>query len=70
MAAGKHTAGPTRQCRVCRMRKPKLELLRWVIREGNLAQDPAQQLPGRGYYSCSPKCTAILPKTIKGLKKT
>jgi predicted RNA-binding protein YlxR (DUF448 family) len=61
---------PLRRCRVCRTQHPKPELLRWTIHEGNLVQDAGQQLAGRGYYSCSPKCAEILPKTIKGLKKT
>jgi predicted RNA-binding protein YlxR (DUF448 family) len=59
---------PLRRCRVCRTGRPKAQLKRWTIQAGQLVADDNQTAPGRGYYSCSPKCEEILPKTIKSLK--
>lgn len=44
--------GPIRSCRVCRTKAAKLELERWVWRDGQLILDSRQQEPGRGWYSC------------------
>jgi predicted RNA-binding protein YlxR (DUF448 family) len=56
---------PLRRCRVCRKQLPKAQLRRWTVSDGVLTQDPSQTASGRGYYSCSDKCSDILPKTIK-----
>lgn len=56
---------PVRMCRVCRRRLPKAELTRWAHQVGGIAPDVAQQLPGRGSYTCSTACAAKLPKIIK-----
>ena len=58
-------AAPERMCRVCRKHQPKAELRRWIILDGQLVADPAQRLPGRGYYTCgTERCQEILPKTL------
>jgi len=62
-------AAPVRMCRVCRQRLPKAQLTRWVDQEGGVAPDTAQQLPGRGSYTCSAACAAKLPKIIKHTKR-
>ena len=42
-----------RTCVGCRMKKPKCELFRYVLREGCFVQeDPSGILPGRGAYLC------------------
>jgi predicted RNA-binding protein YlxR (DUF448 family) len=49
---GKHV--PIRMCVVCRERRPKAELARYV-RTGKDRQplpDPDQRMPGRGLYVC------------------
>jgi|GEM_PF-5243119 len=43
---------PQRMCRVCRQVKPKAELERRVLLDGELKLDTAHQLPGRGWYAC------------------
>lgn len=58
-------AVPLRRCRVCRTQLPKSELQRWVRAESGLEADDLQKRPGRGYYSCSPKCAEILPMAIR-----
>lgn len=60
---------PLRRCRVCRKQAPKSSLIRWTVRAGVVEIDSARTAPGRGYYSCSEKCSQILPRTIKGIKK-
>lgn len=63
---------PTRSCRVCRVKRPKRQLARYVVTgepDKALVADPAQRLPGRGYYACSDRCAEILPKTLKGKKR-
>lgn len=55
-------AGPIRSCRVCRTRKPKAELTRWVRQGSQLTRDDRQLLPGRGWYSCSPACAERLQR--------
>jgi len=58
-------ATPERMCRVCRQHRPKAELQRWVITDRQLVADPAQRLPGRGYYTCeAERCREILPKML------
>lgn len=64
MATQVHT--PVRQCRICRTRKPKAELTRWVKGESGWVQDEAMRLPGRGVYTCSPECAA---KLLSGKRK-
>jgi predicted RNA-binding protein YlxR (DUF448 family) len=59
---------PTRMCRVCRVRRPKHELDRWVIRDGELIADPGQLEPGRGYYSCPANCSSQIRNKV-GLKR-
>ncbi|TVM34271.1 YlxR family protein [Oceanidesulfovibrio marinus] len=43
---------PERTCTVCRAKRPKSELLRFVAGEDGLVPDPKQILPGRGCYVC------------------
>ena len=56
-----------RRCRVCRASLPASKMVRWTIQDGQLTPDTGKKAPGRGYYSCSDNCAAILPKTIKNL---
>lgn len=44
--------GPERTCLGCGARFAKGELLRFVVLNGGLLADQAQQLPGRGVYCC------------------
>jgi len=60
---------PVRMCRVCRRRLPKAKLTRWVRREGAVTLDAAQQLSGRGSYTCSAACAAKLPTIIKSTNR-
>lgn len=39
--------------------------MRWTLTRGLPAADPAQTAPGRGLYSCSPKCAEVLPAAVK-----
>jgi len=43
---------PERKCIACRTVKPKTELLRVTLLEGELRADPEGRLPGRGCYVC------------------
>lgn len=61
-------AAVLRRCRVCRTQLPADQLTRWTVQDGRLVADSRTKAPGRGYYSCSPKCAEILPKTIKPVK--
>jgi len=64
MPERRHT--PLRRCRVCRQQAPKMELIRWVMTDGQFQPDPRQTMPGRGNYSCNnERCREILPRTIK-----
>ena len=48
---------PHRKCIACRTVKPKDELIRIVLSEGELKADAAGKLQGRGCYVCkSPEC--------------
>lgn len=58
-------AEPVRMCRVCRRRAAKAKLRRWVLVEGQLHEDIAQRLTGRGYYTDTPECATRLPKVLK-----
>lgn len=51
---------PVRQCMACRSRRPKQELLRIVLSEGQPTIDPTGRKPGRGAYVCpdKPECWA------------
>ena len=66
-AVSKHQ--PLRWCRICRRQLPKSDLQRWTVQEGELRVDIEQTAPGRGYYSCSPKCADIMPRTLNRKKK-
>jgi hypothetical protein len=68
-ATGPAASGPIRSCRVCRRRLPKAQLTRWVRQKGGLVRDSAQQLPGRGSYSCSDACAVRLPDSMKRIKR-
>lgn len=49
---------PVRMCVACRRRRPKSELLRFVISASGVELDPQQHLAVRGAYICpdSPTC--------------
>lgn len=57
---------PMRQCKICRTRRPKAELTRWVQLEGSWQRDETGKAPGRGAYTDSPECAA---KLTNGKKK-
>jgi hypothetical protein len=59
---------PERTCLACGRKAGKPELLRIACnKEGNIAVDPQQKLPGRGAYVCrTPACGELLKKR-KGL---
>lgn len=56
---------PVRMCRVCRARKPKADLTRWVRTAEGLEVDRLQRLAGRGFYTCKPECAEKLPLVIR-----
>lgn len=47
---------PERTCAICRTKKPKTELFRFVVTAGTLAYDREQTMAGRGVYFCSQQC--------------
>lgn len=61
---------PVRMCISCRQRFFKPELTRYVNTGKTVAQDPAQILPGRGFYVCgSEECLNKLHKRLARLYK-
>lgn len=82
-SAGTGPKGPVRMCVICREKHPKKELVRHVCpkpgRGGapdgesgsdGLIPDPAQVLPGRGFYICGKAdCRIKFEKAQVGLKK-
>ncbi len=67
---------PERMCVVCRRRFPKESLERYVRPQGAMdrdatpVHDPAQTMPGRGYYVCGQaRCRERFPKMVMGLMK-
>lgn len=54
---------PMRMCVVCRVQKPKKELIRIVKTENGIVVDPSGKLNGRGAYICGePECLARMKK--------
>ena len=53
--AGKERHIPIRMCAICRKRRPKAELERFITGQGSAPPlaDPRQVLPGRGVYVCA-----------------
>ena len=45
-----------RACVICREKKPKNELFRFLVRNGKVELDKDQKGLGRGFYICSRKC--------------
>lgn len=43
---------PIRTCRGCGRQAPQTELVRLVMINGAAVEDPYQDMPGRGVYSC------------------
>ena len=41
---------PMRRCIGCMESKPKAELIRFTVQDGTVVPDPANRLPGRGFY--------------------
>jgi predicted RNA-binding protein YlxR (DUF448 family) len=58
-------APPVRMCRVCRQRRPKAVLARWVLGDGGPVRDPKQVMSGRGVYTCSAACAEQLARVTK-----
>ncbi|HEB49823.1 MAG TPA: YlxR family protein [Desulfobulbus sp.] len=44
---------PIRTCRGCGRKAPKQELIRLVLRQGRVIEDPEQTMDGRGAYCCA-----------------
>jgi predicted RNA-binding protein YlxR (DUF448 family) len=59
---------PERTCRVCRMKRPKTELVRWTVGELGQLRDDQVQAEGRGLYSCPGSCSDKLSQG-KGRKQ-
>jgi len=52
-----------RTCRVCRAKRPKAELTRWVFdATGQLVKDEVKRLSGRGIYTDSSECAEKVTK--------
>jgi predicted RNA-binding protein YlxR (DUF448 family) len=45
-----------RTCVICRTKKLKHELFRFLNEEGKVSFDKDQKKPGRAFYICSKKC--------------
>ncbi len=59
---------PERTCLACGRKTGKVELLRLAgNKEGKIAIDPQQKLPGRGAYVCRTLACGELLKKRKGL---
>ncbi len=61
---------PERTCIACRTKAPKWELIRFVVKEGEIILDERAVMPGRGAYlckSCFPR--RDYPKILKNLKR-
>jgi len=43
---------PVRSCTGCGARRPKRELLRFTVKDGDVVADPHCRLGGRGWYIC------------------
>ncbi|TKB10640.1 YlxR family protein [Desulforhopalus sp. IMCC35007] len=59
-----------RTCCICRTKKPKYELQRFVWQDGKIQEDPGQTLPGRGAYCCTDvHCAELLTSKTKKWKR-
>lgn len=47
---------PERTCVICRTKKPKNNLFRFVVNNGEVEFDKTQKIQGRGFYICSSDC--------------
>ena len=47
---------PERTCVICRTKKPKKELSRFLVTDGKVIFDKSQKGTGRGFYICSKEC--------------
>lgn len=45
-----------RTCAICRTKKPKAELFRFLVKNNEIKFDSDQKGLGRGFYICSQKC--------------
>ena len=61
---------PIRTCRGCCRKFPKSELVRLVMVNGAVLEDPEKRLSGRAVYSCrNEQCRTRLEKNKKTLKR-
>jgi len=61
---------PERTCVICRGKKSKAILMRFLILSGHYIMDIDKDLPGRGYYVCNRnECLEKLDLWIKKKKK-
>ncbi len=61
---------PIRTCRGCGCRAPQEELVRLVMLDGAVGEDPSQGVPGRGVYCCKNElCRMRLEKNKKILRR-
>ena len=63
-AGRQRPAVPMRRCVGCKKVKPAADLLRLVIRAGEVLPDPEKRMPGRGCSICrDPECARKAIKT-------
>lgn len=61
---------PFRTCRGCGRKAPKADLVRWSVVHGEIIEDPQQNNPGRGIYTCAEsECSKRLQNNKKILNK-
>ena len=61
---------PVRTCRGCGRKAPQVELVRLVMQEGALKEDPGRRESGRGVYVCNNElCRTRLERNKKLLRR-
>lgn len=59
-----------RTCIVCRTKRDKSELVRIVLKDGDISVDLTGKMPGRGCYVCNNSDCKDKLKKVKALNKT
>lgn len=57
-----------RTCVICRTKKPKEELFRFVIKDKEVVFDKQQKDSGRGFYLCGKECWENAVKKKRKIK--
>ncbi|MGW8195512.1 MAG: YlxR family protein [Desulforhopalus sp.] len=64
------TTGPQRTCCICKTKRAKRELHRFVWKHDAVEADPEQLLQGRGAYCCdNEKCLQLFQRKKKKWKR-